>query len=651
MSKIGVFICWCGTNISETVDIEKTKTALEGLPALNYIEDYQYLCSEIGQQKIADAIKNKDLSGVVVASCSPRMHEDTFRNAAQDAGLNPYLLEIANIREHCSWVHSDREKATEKAVALIRAAINKVKHNQPLTPGSIPVNKRALIIGGGIAGIQSAIDIAEAGYQVDIVERTPSIGGKMAQIDKTFPTLDCSACILTPKMVEASRHKNIQLHTYSEIAEVNGYVGNFEVEIKKKPRSINEDKCTGCGICLEKCPGKALSEFEEELNERNAIYTPFPQAVPNIPTIDRANCIKFETGKCGLCARVCPTDAINFDQKEKIIKEKYGIIITATGYQLTDPDQFGEYYYKHPDVITGLEFERIINAAGPTSGKLQRPSNSEKPDRVVFIQCVGSRDKARGHSHCSKICCMYTAKQAMLIREKYPETEVYVFYIDIRTAGKGFEEFQRRAQEDYGVNYVKGMVGKVFPGKDRLTVEAIDAMTGEFLKLQSDLVILAPASIPDENAGDLSRQLGISQGASGFFTEAHPKLKPVETQTAGIFLAGACQGPKDIPETVAQASGAAAKAIGILSKDSLVNNPCVAKVNQADCSSCFSCKEVCPYGAIEKEETENYGLVAKVNEALCQGCGACTVTCRSSTVNLKGFSNIEILSEVDAICL
>ncbi|MCG8515873.1 MAG: CoB--CoM heterodisulfide reductase iron-sulfur subunit A family protein [Halanaerobiales bacterium] len=660
MQRVGVFICWCGTNISSTVNIEQVVAALENIPGVVYIKDYQYMCSEIGQNLVKDAIKEQNINRVVVASCSPRMHEATFRKAAAAAGLNPYLVEIANIREHCSWVHKDKEAATQKAISLTRAAVAKAILNEQLIPGEVGVEKRALVIGGGIAGIQTALDIAEAGYQVDLVEKTPSIGGKMAQLDKTFPTLDCSACILTPKMVDLALNSKINLYSYSEVTEVNGFVGNFEVTINQKARSIEMEKCTGCGICLAKCPAKkALSEFEEGLAKRAAIYTPFPQAVPNVPVIDRETCIKFVTGKCGLCAKLCPTGAIDYEQKDQIVNQKYGVIIVATGYDLINLDRFGEYQYlDHPDIITGLEFERLVNAAGPTGGKLVRPSDQKQPKKVVFIQCVGSRDKSeRGKAYCSKICCMYTAKHAMLLRDKYPDCEAYVFYIDVRTAGKGFEEFQRRAVENYGVNYIKGMVGKIFPGDNQLQVNGVDALSGELLQLEADLVVLAAATQAKPEADEVARMLSISIDRDRFFTEAHPKLRPVETHCAGIYLAGACQGPKDIPETVAQASAAATKAIGVLSKNKLVNNPCVAKVEQAVCSGCLACIKICPYEAITEQVIEEktrgkvrLRRVAEVNETLCQGCGGCTVACRPGAIDLKGFSNQQILAEVDAIC-
>ena len=664
MQRIGVFVCWCGSNIAGTVDVHKVAEALKSEPGVVISTQYQYMCSEAGQTLIKDAIRDHNLTGIVVCSCSPRMHEATFRKTAAAAGLNPYMVEIANIREQCSWIHKDMEVGTEKAIILGRAAIAKVHLNAPLVAGESPVVKRALVIGGGIAGIQTALDIADAGFPVDIVETKPTIGGKMAQIDKTFPTLDCAACILTPKMVDAAQHDKINIYAYSEVAEVKGFVGNFTVKIKQKARMVDPVKCTGCGLCVEKCPMKKVpNEFNLGMDKRSAIYIPFAQAVPKVATIDPVACLKMKTGKCGLCATVCEAGAIDYTQQDSFIEEKYGAIVVATGYNPIKLDQFDEFAYNQsPDVITSLEFERLTNAAGPTAGKLLRPSDGKHPHTLVFVQCVGSRCDAaaqKGKSYCSKICCMYTAKHAMLCREKYPDTEVYVFYIDVRTPGKNFDEFYRRAVEEYGVHYIKGMVGKVAPQADgSLLVQASDLIEGEQLKINADLVVLAAAIEPDKSARPLATMLTASMDTNDFFTEAHPKLRPVESPTAGVFLSGCCQGPKDIPETVSQASGAAAKVIGLLVKDSLTCNPCVAHSNELMCNGCSACEKVCPYGAISYEDKEfrmpdrttAIRRVASVNPAVCQGCGACTVTCPSGAMDLNGFSNSQIMAEVDAIC-
>ena len=661
MRRIGVFVCHCGSNIAATVDVKKVVEMARLEQGVAHAEDYPYMCSEAGQVRIAEAIKEHNLNGIVVCSCSPRMHEATFRKAAERAGLNPYMVEIANIREHCSWIHKDMEEATEKTVILMRAAVAKVHLNAPLQAGESLVTKRALVIGGGIAGIQTAIDIADAGYTVDIVEKTPSIGGRMSQLDKTFPTLDCSACILTPKMVEAAAHENITIHTYSEVEKVAGFVGNFTVDIRKKARSVDMSKCTGCGVCQEKCPSKKTpNEFNRGLNNRSAIYTPFAQAIPNVPVIDRESCTKFKTGKCGVCAKVCQAGAIDYEQEDEIITETYGAIVVATGFDTIDLAKYGEYAYgQSPDVVTSLELERIMNAAGPTKGHLERLSDGKAPKEIVFIQCVGSRcSDDRGKPYCSKICCMYTAKHAMLIRDKYPDVNVTVFYIDVRTPGKNFDEFYRRAVEDYGVNYIMGQVGKVAPQSDgSLLVQGVDLLDNRQILKKADMVVLATAIEPNKDVRKIATMLTASIDTNNFLTEAHPKLRPVESPTAGVFLSGVCQGPKDIPETVAQAGAAAVKVIGLLAKDKLKTNPCTAKADELMCNGCSTCANVCPYGAITYEtvQVNDHGIredrrIAQVNNALCQGCGACTVACPSGAMDLQGYSNRQIIAEVDAIC-
>ena len=662
MQKIGVFVCWCGSNIAATVDVEAVSQALSKEPGVVFSTNYQYMCSQTGQDLIQEKVRELGLTGVVVCSCSPRMHENTFRKTCEKAGLNPYMVEIANIREQCSWIHKDKAEATKKAIILGRAAIAKVMLNAPLQAGTSPVKKRALVIGGGIAGIQTALDIADAGFEVDIVEKKPTIGGKMTQIDKTFPTLDCAACILTPKMVDCAQNEKIHLYAYSEVAAVKGFVGNFKVTIRKKARFVDTTKCTGCGLCTEKCPQKKVpNEFNLGLDTRRAIYIPFAQAVPKVATIDPDYCNMLQKGKCGVCARVCSAGAIDYTQKDELIEEEYGAIVAATGFNPIDLSQFNEFAYaQSPDVVSSLEFERLMNAAGPTGGTLLRPSDGKHPHTIVFVQCVGSRcDGAqKGKPYCSKICCMYTAKHAMLCREKYPDTEVYVFYIDVRTPGKNFDEFYRRAVEEYGVHYIKGMVGKVIPQNGVLKVQASDLLDNRQLHIDADMVVLAAAIEPDKSARSLATMLTASMDTNDFFTEAHPKLRPVESPTAGIFLSGACQGPKDIPETVAQAGAAAAKVIGLLSKSQLLCNPCTAQPDESMCNGCSSCEKVCPYGAITYINKEFRGpnrttvlrRVAQVNPAVCQGCGACTVACMSGAMDLKGFSNRQIMAEVDAIC-
>ncbi|MGA2296935.1 MAG: CoB--CoM heterodisulfide reductase iron-sulfur subunit A family protein [FCB group bacterium] len=664
--KIGVFICHCGENIGKTVDCETVAEFASYFPGVVHSEAYKYMCSDPGQNLIKNAIREKGLDAVVVGSCSPHMHERTFRRAAASEGVNPYLVEIANLREHCSWIHDDIPSATRKAIDLIKLAVEKVKYNEPLFPIQVPVTKRALVIGGGISGIQSALDIANAGFEVILVEKEPSIGGHMSQLSETFPTLDCSQCILTPRMVEVYQHPNIKLMTYSEVVNVEGFIGNFKVTIKKKARQIKEELCTGCGLCIQKCPIKkvAKSEFDEGLATRTAIYVPFPQAVPNIPVIDKTVCTYYKNGKCSMCVKVCGREAIDFAQEDSYITADVGAIIAATGYKLYTIDKkapesiykgYGEYGYgKYKDVINGLQFERLASASGPTSGEILRPSDKKEPKKIVFIQCVGSRDESKGISYCSKICCMYTAKHAMLYKHKVHDGDAYVFYMDIRAGGKMYEEFVRRAIEEDGVVYIRGRVSKIYEQNGKYIVKGEDTIAGLPVEIDADMVVLATAMIAQPEAPKLAQTLGVPYDKYGFLSEVHPKLRPVETSTGGIFLAGACHSPKDIPECVAMASAAAAKALVLFGSDILEREPIVAKVNESTCAGCFYCQKVCAYSAIERKEIKDRNgnvikVVAYVNSSLCQGCGTCNATCPSKSVELLGFRDEQIYAEIHAL--
>ena len=660
MSRIGVFVCHCGENIGATVDCAKVAEACRAIPGVVCSQDYKYMCSDPGQTLIKEAIREHGLDGVVVAACSPRMHEPTFRRAVEEAGLNPYLCEMANLREHCSWVHEKGEATTEKAADLVAIQVEKVKRNEPLFPIQVPVTKTALVVGGGVAGIQAAIDIANAGHKVVLLEKSPSIGGHMSQLSETFPTLDCSQCILTPKMVEAARHPNVTLMTYSEVEKVEGFIGNFKATIRRKARHVDEKLCTGCGLCTQKCPNRKIPDaFNEGLGTRAAIYVPFPQAVPNKPVIDTEHCTHFRNGKCGVCAKVCPTQAIRFEQEDELVTLDVGAIVLATGFEVMRTEAFPEYGYgQHKDVIDGLQFERLASASGPTSGLMKRPSDGKEPQTVVFIACSGSRDRAKGVGYCSKICCMYTAKHAMLYKHKVHGGKAYVFYMDIRANGKNYDEFVRRAIEEDGVQYVRGRVSRIFEQDGKLIVKGADTLLGgQPLEIEADMVVLATAALAPKGQDALAQKLHVSYDEYGFFTEAHPKLKPVETNTAGIFLAGACQSPRDIPETVAQASGTAAKVVALFSQDTLTREPMVAHVIKqpapaySPCTGCFLCQSACPYQAIEQEQiTSRSGevirTIARINPGLCQGCGTCVATCRTKAIDLHGYSNAQVYAEI-----
>ena len=663
MSKIGVFICHCGENIGATIDCEKVAAEAAKFDGVAFATDYKYMCSDPGQSLIRKAIEEQKLDGVVVAACSPRMHEPTFRRACSEAGLNPYLCEMANLREHCSWVHEKGEPTTAKAIDIVRGLVEKVKRNKPLKPIEVPITKKALVIGGGIAGIQAALDIANCGHQVILVEKEPSIGGHMSQLSETFPTLDCSQCILTPRMVEVAQHPNIKLYTYAELEHLDGFIGNFKATIRLKAKSVDEKICTGCGLCTTKCPQKRISsEFNAGLGLRTAIYVPFPQAVPNKPVIDKKHCNYYKRGKCKICEKTCPTGAICFDKEDEFVTEDIGAVVVATGFNVLGTEFFPEYGYgRYKDVITGLQFERLASASGPTSGEIRRPSDGTMPKKIVFIACAGSRDPAKGIHYCSKICCMYTAKHALLYQHKVHGGESYVFYMDIRAAGKNYEEFVRRAIEDDGVNYVRGRVARIYEKDGKLIVKGVDTLMGaQPVEIEADMVVLATAGVSNEGAEELAQRLHVSYDPYKFFAEAHPKLKPVETNTAGIYVAGACQAPRDIPETVSMASGAAAKVAALFSSDKLVREPLIAVVNRmappvySTCVGCFMCQTACPYQAIEREEIKDRGgnvvkTVARVNPGLCQGCGTCVAFCRSKSIDIQGYSNDQMYAEVMAL--
>jgi len=647
--RIGVYICHCGSNIAGTVDIEEVTRFAQDLEGVVVTRDYKFMCSEPGQELIKKDIKELGLNRVVVASCSPTMHEPTFRRACQEAGVNPYLFEMANIREHCSWVTEDKEEATEKARALVSAAVRRVYYHQPLETREVPVNPDTLVVGGGIAGIQAALKVADSEHKVYLVEKEPSIGGHMAQLDKTFPTLDCSACILTPKMTQVGSHSYIELLTYSQVEEVSGYIGNFKVKIRKKAKYVDEALCTGCGLCQTKCPWKADSEFEAGLAKRKAIYTPFPQAVPNIPVIDKEHCAYFLSGKCRACEKFCEAKAIDFEQEDKVIEVEVGSIILATGFNLFDPTPIYYYGYKRLDnVITSLEFERMVNSAGPTDGNIVLKDGSE-PESIAIIHCVGSRDE-KYHEYCSRVCCMHSMKFAHLIKE-HTEAEVYEFYIDIRSFGKGYEEFYNRVLKE-GTVFIRGRPAEITniaetPEEEgKLIVQFEDTLVGRQRRLPVDMVILSCALEPQPDADAIARLFNISRSADGFLLEKHPKLEPVSTMTDGIFLAGCCQGPKDIPDTVAQASAAAAEALAMISKGRVEIEAATAVVDERICSGCQVCRLVCPYSAIDFDEEKN---VCRVNEALCKGCGACIAACFSDAVSLNHFTNEQIVAEMEGM--
>ena len=637
-TNVGVYICHCGINIAGVINVDDLTAYAKTLPNVVVARNYKFMCSENGQSLIQKDIQEGIVNRVVVAACSPRMHENTFRLTCKEAGLNQFLFEQANIREHATWVSlKEPEGALDIAKDHVRMAVAKVTELKPLELTKVSVEPSCLVVGGGIAGMNAALDLAKDGYEVYLIEKEPYIGGHMSQLDKTFPTMDCSACILTPKTAEVARNKKIHLYTYSEVEMVDGYVGNFEVTIKQKPHYIDQEKCTGCGTCAEECLVDCGNEYDLGMKSRKAAYLAFPQAVPNKYTIDMKHCIN-----CGVCAEVCPVGAVNYDDKIKRTKVKVGTIILATGYDAYDPTVITQYGFgKYDNVITAFQMERLLSSVGPTGGKVKRPFDKKEPKTVIFVQCVGSRDfTEHGHKYCSRVCCMYSSKQARQYKEKHPETKVFIFYIDIRAFGKGYEEFYNRAGEEYGIRYIRGKVAEIYENEDHdLVVRGEDTLLMREVEVKADLVVLSIALEPRSDIEQLARIFNIQRSEDGFILEAHPKLGPVETLTEGIFIAGAVQGPKDIPDTVAQAKAAASSAAGLMAEGEIEIEPYYSTVLEYKCAGCKSCLSVCAFNAIN---FNSFKRIAEINTILCKGCGTCVSACPSSAIVQNHFGDSQL---------
>ena len=635
----GVYVCHCGLNIAGVLNVEDLKSFAEKLPGVAVARDLQFSCSDIGQEQIQKDIADHKLDRVVVAACSPRLHEPTFRRAISKAGLNPYMLEMANIREQCSWVHMDQPAmATEKAKDLIRMAVAKAELLQPLEPESIPVSKDVLVIGGGVAGIAAALDLADAGLHVYLVERRPTIGGYMALLTDVFPTNDCSICVLGPKMSEVYNHPNITLYTYSEVLGVEGSVGNFTVSGVRRARYVDEKLCKGCiNECASSCPVEVSNEYDFGIGKRKAIYVPYPQAVPLAACIDPKACIG-----CSRCAEACPADAVRLEQEPQDFKLDVGAIIVATGWQPFDAARKEEYGFgRYRDVITTLQMERMLNASGPTKGEVVRPSTGKIARSIAFLQCVGSRDETVGNPYCSRICCMASLKNAQLVKEKYPDTDITIYYIDIRACGEGYEEFYIRAQR-LGINFVRSRVSGIEENDGRIALIFEDTQTGEIRRAEHDLAVLSVGLEPESNAEVLGNLLGLSRRPDRFFEIAHPKMRPVEAHIDGVFIAGCASGPKEIPISIAQGSAAAAKAIKLLHRGFLDLEPTSAYVDPEKCIKCKLCVDICPKKAIAVKSP------AYVDEAACKGCGSCAAACPVDAIDMRFFSDRQILAQVKA---
>ena len=637
--RIGVFVCHCGTNIAGFIDVKRLIDYLSKIEGVVAVEEI-HLCSDTGLQKIKDTIKNERLNKVVVATCTPRLHGELFKKVVEEAGINRGFLQIANIREQCSWVHwLDMEKATTKALDLIEMAISSVKNAVEVKKIRIPVERKVLVLGGGVAGITAALNLANSGLKVILAEKTGFLGGHMAKWDKVFPTLDCSICILGPLMSEVYNHPNIKVYTLCTLLDVEGAAGNYQVKLLRKARYVDESKCNGCDKCLEVCPVEVVNEYEYGLGKRKAIIKPFPEAVPVAPHIDIENCVG-----CRSCIGVCEEEAINFEDKDTIIEEKVGAIIVATGFQLTDPKKIEQYGYgRYLDVITGAEIERLVNPTGPTKGRLLRPSDGSKPKKICFIQCAGSRSQRLGKAYCSNVCCMYAMKQAMEIKSLHPEIDITIFYTDIRASGKGHEEAYLKTQS-VGVRFIRGRVGRVVKVKDKLRVFFEDTLTCEAKFEDYDLVVLSVGIDVNSDNYELSRILRVPLDENGFFLEEHPKLRPADTFTKGIFIAGTAQGPKDITHSVAHAGLAALRAFSLLSSEELEFEVEAPTIDYEKCIGCGLCVRTCDYGALSRVDRKII-----VNEVACMGCGACASVCPVEAIILPSITDRQIYSMLEVL--
>jgi heterodisulfide reductase subunit A2 len=651
--RIGVYVCHCGINIAATVDSESVAQYAATLPHVVVARDYLYMCSDPGQEMIQHDIREHNLNRVVVASCSPLMHEPTFRTAIQEVGVNPYYYEMANIREQCSWVHTDRQVGTQKAKELVAAAVAKTALLEPLEEREVTVTPSALVVGGGIAGLEAALEIADSGYQAYLVEQQPSLGGRMAQLNKTFPRMEDAGALVASEIERAMEHPNMEVLAYSEVADIEGYIGNFQVTVRQKPRFVDAAKCTACGQCAEACilAGQIVDEFQMGMAKRSAIYQACPQAQPATYTVDPGHCLLIQDGECQAgppCALACPEDAVDFSQQETKVTLQIGCIIIATGYDPFEARRKPELGYgRYPGVITAMEFERMAAANGPTGGQIQIPGTQRAPEHVVFIHCVGSRDKQVGNEYCSRVCCMYTAKQANVVLDQLPDARVTVFYMDVRAFTKGGEEFYDRARA-HGARYRRGNPSEIFRRGDKLIIRAEDTLLQRTVEVEADMVVLAVGLEPGAAGENVAHILKLSRTGDGFLAEAHPKLRPVDTTSDGVFLAGTCQGPKDIPDTVAQAKAAASSALIPLSMGKAKVEAIVSSVDQELCVGCALCENACAYGALSMHPWRG---IMTVNEVLCKGCGACSVACPSKAITLGHFTQKQTLAMLDAILI
>lgn len=634
--KIGVFLCRCGGNISDIIDIEKLKSSIDA----DVVEEFENLCSLNGRKIIRDSVINKNLDRVVIAACSPITHEKTFQDYIKP--LNPYLMDMANLREQCSWIHANKDKATEKAKTLINASIEKVKQSQAVDPILCQTPETAAVIGGGISGISAAISLGKQGIKTYLIEKKPSIGGKMVKIGKVFSPVklaeECGMCLLNPIINEVIWHENIEIMTNTNVLSTERRSGNFNILLESKPRYVDSEKCISCGKCAEICPVEVPDSWNDNLSNRKAIYKPFSQSYPDSYTIDMENC-----EKCGKCMRQCPMEAIYLKGETEMIPLNVGSVIIATGHENIDPNLRPEYgYNRYEDVITQSELGRIMGVNGPTKGKLKMLSNGKVPRRVVMIQCVGSRDeKPDGHKYCSKVCCMVALKNANIIKQKYPETDVIICYTDMRTPGM-YEKYYKHGQ-DNGIRLIRGRPGEVDKKKDFLVVKVEDTLQKKFTEIETDMVVLSTAIEPSEGTKKIADVMDVGLTEDMFIKETHPKIKPVTTDVKGAYVCGTAQGPKDITDSIVQANAAASKVSEIMN-DGLEIEPFIAEIDKDKCNLCEDCTAICKYKAMSIKDDEIY-----IDPMSCSGCGKCLTVCKPGAINIHGNIDEKIFATISGM--
>jgi heterodisulfide reductase subunit A len=632
-TKIGVWVCECGGNIGDVVDVQSVTDSLKS--EVTHVEQNRFLCSNPSLEEIKSVFREQGLNRIVLACCTPNMHNETFKSNLGEAGLNPALIEIVNIREQCSWVHKDdHEGATEKAIDLIKGSIERISNSAALESKTMDVSKEVLVIGGGVAGITASLRMAEFGIKVHLVEKNPSIGGHMIQFPKVFPTMDCSQCILTPKMSSVNQNQNINLLSYAEVTDISGVPGDFTVNVRLKPRGVDVERCIGCGTCSSVCPTDAASEYDENLGTRKAIYIPFPQSVPSVYTIDFNSCIR-----CQMCVNACPPHCIDIDDPGSEVKLNVGAIVMATGFELFDLSGLTHYGYgKIPNVITSLEMERILDVNGPTGSRIVVPDTEEEVKSIAYVLCAGSRDTEVGKAHCSRVCCLYALKQTQLLRDR--GVEVWVHYIDIRAPGRRYEEFYRTTQEK-GAFFVKGKVTEIIPSGKKVLVRGEDMMINRMVENSVDLVVLCPPIVTSEDTLKLAEMLRIPVDEDQFILEKHPKLDPVATKRDGIFAAGTVIGPKDVQSSTAEAEGAAMKVVNFLSNERVIASNKAYLASSELCDGCGECIDVCPEFAIKLVDNQ---LI--INDIMCSGCGACIPSCPSDALDQQGLTDTQLKAQI-----